>query len=65
MMLMKNLHGKSLYGLACANKHANFIINIGNAKAKDVMELIIFVHDTVKENYDIDLKCEQEFVNWE
>ena len=65
--LIDDIHLKGLTkgGAQVSNKHANFIINIGYASAKDVMELIVFVHDTVKENYDIDLKCEQEFVNWE
>jgi len=65
--LIDDIHLKGLTkgGAQVSNKHANFIINIGNASSTDIMELIIFVHDTVKENYDIDLKCEQEFVNWE
>lgn len=65
--LIDDLHLKGLTkgGAQVSNKHANFIINIGNAKSSDVMELIVFVHDTVAENYNIDLRCEQEFVNWE
>lgn len=48
-----------------SSKHANFIINTGNAKAEDIKELIEFVQSMVKEKYNIDLKIEQEFVNWE
>ena len=33
--------------------------------AKDIHDLILFVKDAVKEHYGIDLKIEQEFVNWE
>lgn len=52
-------------GAQVSSKHANFIINIGNAKAKDIKELIEFVRDSVLEKYHIRLKVEQEFINWE
>ncbi len=52
-------------GAQISNKHANFIVNIGNANAQDVYDLIHFVKETVKQEYDIELKEEQEFVNWE
>jgi len=48
-----------------SNKHANFIINIGGATANDIKELIEFTKMAVKDRYDVDLKVEQEFVNWE
>ena len=34
-------------------------------KADDIKYLIELAHDKVKEKYNIDLKIEQEFVNWE
>ena len=46
-------------------KHANFIINKGNATGKDIHDLILFVKETVKKETGVDLKVEQEFVNWE
>lgn len=52
-------------GAQVSNKHANFIINIGNAKASDIKELILFVKDAVEDKYKVELKIEQEFVNWE
>lgn len=52
-------------GAQVSSKHANFIINKGNAKAKDIKELIEFVKDSVYDKYKIELKVEQEFVNWE
>lgn len=52
-------------GAQISNKHANFIINIKKAKAEDIKELIEFAQSMVKEKYGIDLKIEQEFVNWE
>jgi len=52
-------------GAQVSTKHANFIINKGNAKAKDIKELIEFVKYSVYDKYKIELKVEQEFVNWE
>ena len=65
--LIDDLHLKGLQkgDAAVSSKHANFIINLGSAKASDIRDLILFVHDTVEENYGYDLKIEQEFINWE
>ena len=57
--------GYSIGGAKVSEKHANFIINYNNAKGKDVKDLIEFIKSEVKKNYDVDLKVEQEFVNWE
>lgn len=59
------LKGLTRGGAQVSEKHANFIINVGNATADDIKSLIDLVRDAVKDNYDIELKCEQEFVNWE
>lgn len=60
-----NLKGFKLGGAMVSSKHANFIINKDNASGNDVRNLIFYVHDKVKEKTNIDLKIEQEFVNWE
>lgn len=57
--------GLSKGGAMISEKHANFIINYNHAKATDVKELIDFIKQAVKEKYNIDLICEQEFINWE
>lgn len=59
------LKGLKKGGAQVSEKHANFIVNVGTASATDIKELIEFVKKSVKEHYDIDLKVEQEFVNWE
>ena len=59
------LKGKKHGGAMISSKHANFVINYKNAKADDIKYLIELAHDKVKENYNVDLKIEQEFVNWE
>ena len=57
--------GYTLGGAKVSEKHANFIVNHNNAKAEDIKNIIELLQKEVKEKYDIDLKCEQEFVNWE
>ena len=59
------LKGLKKGGAQVSSKHANFIVNTGGASANDIRELIMFVKENVKDNYGIDLKVEQEFVNWE
>ncbi len=57
--------GYSIGGAKVSEKHANFIINYNNATGKDIKTLIDFIKKEVKEKYNVELKCEQEFVNWE
>lgn len=52
-------------GAMVSEKHANFIINYDHATGEEIKNLIDEVHDKVLEKYDIDMKIEQEFVNWE
>ncbi len=59
------LKGKRIGGAMVSDKHANFIINYKNATSKDIKDLIELCHDSVLKEYNIDMKCEQEFVNWE
>lgn len=54
--------GKVINGAKVSEKHANFIINIGHAKGKDIIKLIEEIKSSVKEKYDIDLILEQEIV---
>lgn len=59
------LKGKKIGGAQVSEKHANFIINTGDATAKDVKELIDYVKKKVEDKYHVSLTTEQEFVNWE
>ncbi len=65
--LIEDLGYKGLIrgGAKVSEKHANFIINYNHATSEDIRELILFIKDSVKEKYNIELKIEQEFVNWE
>lgn len=59
------LKGLTKGGAQISTKHANFIINKKNAKAKDIKELIEFTKEAIEDKYNVKLKVEQEFVNWE
>ena len=65
--LIEDLGYKGLQkgGAKISEKHANFIINYNHATSKDIKDLIDFIKEEVKEKYNVDLKVEQEFVNWE
>ena len=65
--LIEDLGFKGLMkgGAQISEKHANFIINKKNAKAQDIKELIEFTKEAVEDKYKVEMKIEQEFVNWE
>lgn len=50
--------GRSRGGAQVSNKHANFIINTGNAKAKDVLVLIEEIQRDVQQKFGITLQTE-------
>lgn len=54
--------GKSVGGASVSTKHANFIINSGNATGKDIITLINEIKKEIKDKYDIELILEQEIV---
>ncbi|MCF6410471.1 UDP-N-acetylmuramate dehydrogenase [Pseudalkalibacillus salsuginis] len=56
------LKGKAVGGAQISEMHANFIVNTGDAKAQDVIDLIEIVKKTIKENYDIDMETEVEML---
>ncbi len=57
-----NLKGRKVGGAIVSRKHANFIINAGNATSADVLKLIEIIRETIKMKYDISL--EQEIQIW-
>lgn len=52
------LKGHKIGNAQISEKHGNFIINLGGAKASDVKKLIELIKDKVKEKYNIDLEEE-------
>lgn len=57
------LKGKQIGGAQISLKHANFIVNTGEATASDVEALIHFVQKEVSTHYNIEIKTEIERVN--
>lgn len=56
------LAGKQIGQAQISLKHSNYIVNLGGAKASDVLELIQLVKKEVKKEYDIDLETEIQYV---
>ena len=56
------LKGFKINDALVSEKHANFIVNTGNASGSDIKKLIDKIKVTVKEKFDVDLTCEQEIV---
>lgn len=59
------LKGYMIGGAQVSEKHANFIINKNNASAEDIYNLIEHVKKEVFNKFGVELRCEQEKVNWE
>ncbi|BAH08195.1 UDP-N-acetylmuramate dehydrogenase [Clostridium kluyveri] len=56
------LKGESVGDAQVSEKHSGFIINKGNATAKDILTLISIVQDRVRQNFDIDLYTEVRII---
>ncbi len=57
-----NLKGQKVGGAVVSKKHANFIVNTGNATRADILELIKIIKETIKKKYNVSL--EQEIQIW-
>jgi len=55
---LAGLKGKIIGSAKISEIHANFIVNTGNAKASDVLELIALAKKTVKEKFGVELEEE-------
>lgn len=62
MIDMLKLKGKRIGGAEISAKHANFIVNRKGATCRDVLELVKFIKDKVRENYGIDLELEVKVI---
>ncbi len=52
------LKGSRIGDAEISTKHANFFINHGKAKAKDIVDLILLAKKTVLEKFDVNLELE-------
>lgn len=58
MIEQLGLKGYKIGGAQISDKHAGFIINSGNAKAEDVLNLIKFIQEEARKRFDVDLQPE-------
>jgi len=58
------LKGKRVGEAQISPQHANFIVNLGRAKAKDVLTLIKLAQDKVKEKFGIELELEIQLIGF-
>ena len=56
------LKGRTIGGAQISEKHANFFVNLGHAKAQDVKALIDLAHDNVLAKFGVDLQLEVELI---
>lgn len=56
------LKGKQIGGAAVSEKHAGFIVNTGNAKSQDILDLIDVVQKTVLEKTGKKIELEIEII---
>lgn len=58
LLALAGLKGKKSGDAQISEKHPNFIVNLGNAKASDVLKLVQLMKKTVKDKWEIDLEEE-------
>jgi len=54
--------GMKVGGAMVSPKHANFIMNTGNAKSSDIINLTVRVHQVVKKKFNVNLEPEVQIV---
>lgn len=59
------LKGKTIGGAQVSEKHSGFLINIGDATAQDILDLIAFCRKEVKEQFGVTLETEVKIVGEE
>lgn len=58
------LKGRKIGGAMISDMHANFILNTGDAKAQDIVDLTHLVKDEVKKKFGVDLVLEVKTVGF-
>jgi len=58
------LKGKKVGEAQISHQHANFIVNLGRAKAKDVLALIKLAQDKAREKFGVELELEIQLIGF-
>lgn len=56
------LKGRRVGGAEVSTKHAGFIVNVGGAKAKDVLDLVDIIKTEVLQQFGVELEPEIKFI---
>ena len=59
-----DLRGKKIGGAMVSPKHSNFIVNIGNARAEDVIILASLIKQKVRNHFGVQLQEEVQFLGF-
>jgi len=59
---LSGLKGKTIGNIQVSTKHANFIVNRGGGRARDVMKLIELVRRKIKKDHNVDLELELKVI---
>ncbi len=59
------LRGKQIGGARVSDEHTNFIVNVGNARAEDVVILISYIKQQVRDNLGVQLQEEIRYVGFD
>lgn len=62
LIMNAGLRGYRIGGAQVSDKHCGFVVNMGNATAMDIMDVIRDVQDCVKEKFNVDLEPEVVFL---
>lgn len=62
IIAVAGLKGKKVGDAQLSEKHSNYIVNLGNAKSNDIIELIKQIQQEISERYQIILEVEPEIV---
>lgn len=63
MIDLCGLMGTRIGNVEISKDHANWIVNLGNGKASDVLKLIEICEKEVREKFDVELKLEVDLIN--
>lgn len=63
LVFLAGLSGKRVGDVKVSEKHTNFIINLGNGKAKDVKELMKYIKKEIYNKFNVTLEPEVMFVD--
>mgnify|MGYP002868452384 CR=1 FL=1 len=62
LIMKTGMRGFQIGGARVSDKHCGFVVNMGNATAADVMDVICEVQAKVKECFGVDLEPEVVFL---